>query len=132
MRRAPATIKSAPKTDFQPSASPRKIAAKIITKTKLNRSITTTLVAKPYLREKKKKSKERAPAIPERAIKSQSLEVKVLIENPSNFLRNKLTIIKKAPIIRERIVVAKVESTPFKPSLAKTATRAAVTDERKA
>jgi len=39
---------------------------------------------------------------------------------------------KKAAIMSARMVVAKVESIPFKPSFPKIATRAAVIDERKA
>ncbi|KKQ23413.1 MAG: hypothetical protein US36_C0001G0022 [Candidatus Wolfebacteria bacterium GW2011_GWC1_37_10] len=49
IRMAPETIKTAPKTDFQPKASPKNKAAKKITKTMLKRSMATTFEARPYL-----------------------------------------------------------------------------------
>jgi len=60
------------------------------------------------------------------------LELKELIAKPSNFRSEKLTATRKSAMMMERMVVARVGSMSFRPSLAKIATRAAVMDDSRA
>ena len=70
--------------------------------------------------------------MPAATIKIQSFWLKEFKENPSNFFKKNPVAIKNSAIITERIIVARVESISFKPSLANTATKAAAIEEIKA
>jgi hypothetical protein len=129
---APITIKIIPKKTFKLKVSPKISTESMIIKTELNLSITATWLAGPNLSAQKEKSQERAPKIPAKTIKSQSLEEKAVKEKFSNFFKNKLVVNKNPAIIKDLIVVAKVESIFLSPNLPNMATKLAVNAESKA